>query len=80
MTDQEKMISALARIEAQGRSTHHRLDEYRADLIRHVKHDDERFERVNGRITKGAVKQGWMIGLGVGALAVLNWAKDHLTF
>jgi len=80
MSDQEKMIEALARIEAQGRSTHHRLDEYRADLIRHVEHDDERFETVNKRITSGAVKQGWMIGLGVGAIAVLGWVKDHLTF
>lgn len=80
MTDQEQMIAALARIEAQGRSTHHRLDEYRADLIRHVEHDDERFEKIDARITKGAVKQGWMIGLGVGAMVVLNWAKDHLTF
>lgn len=80
MTDQEKMVSALARIEAQGASTHHRLDEMRQDLRAHVKHDDERFETVNGRITAGAVKQGWMIGLGVGAIAVIGWVKDHLTF
>jgi hypothetical protein len=73
----EEMSASLARIEAQGRSTHHRLDELRDDLLRHVKHDDERFEKVNGRITSGAIKQGWMVGLGVGAIAVLNWA---LTF
>lgn len=76
----EDMAASLARIEAQGRSTHHRLDELRGDLKSHVKHDDERFETVNGRITSGAVKQGWMIGLGVGAIAVLGWVKDHLTF
>lgn len=70
----DEMIASLARIEAQGRSTHHRLDELRGDLLRHVAHDDVRFEKINGRLTSGAVKQGWMIGLGVGALAVLNWA------
>lgn len=76
----EDMASSLARIEAQGRSTHHRLDELRGDLLRHVKEDDVRFEKIDARITNGAVKQGWMIGLGVGAIAVLGWVKDHLTF
>lgn len=80
MTDQEQMIAALARIEAQGRSTHHRLDEYRADLLRHIQHDDIRFEKLNSRVTRGAVKQGWMLGIGVGVIAFANWAKDHLTF
>ncbi len=79
MTD-PTIIEALARIEAQGRSTHHRLDEYREDLIRHVKSDDERFETMSTRINKGAVKQGWMIGVGVGVIAFFSWAKDHLTF
>lgn len=76
----EEMAASLARIEQQGRSTHHRLDEYRADLIRHVEHNDQRFAALDSRITKGAVKQGWIVGLGVGAMIVLNWAKDHLTF
>jgi hypothetical protein len=79
MTD-PNIIAALARIEQQGRSTHHRLDEYRADLVRHIKHDDERFEKVDGRITKGAIKQGWLVGIGVGAIAALSWIKDYLTF
>ena len=77
---QEQMAESLARIEAQGRSTHHRLDELRDDLLRHVAHDDVRFEKVNGRITSGAIKQGWMLGIGVGVIAVANWMKDHLTF
>ncbi len=80
MTDLQEMAASLARIEAQGRSTHHRLDEYRADLKAHIVHDDTRFEKVNERITKGAVKQGWIVGLGVGAITVFGWMKDHLTF
>lgn len=76
----EQMAASLARIEAQGASTHHRLDELRGDLLRHMKEDDDRFEKVNGRITSGAVKQGWMLGIGVGVIAFANWAKDHLTF
>lgn len=76
----EEMAASLARIEAQGRSTHHRLDELRDDLLRHVKIDDTRFEAVNDRVTSGAVKQGWLVGLGVGAMVVLTWVKDHLTF
>lgn len=76
----EEMAASLARIEQQGRSTHHRLDELREDLLRHVSEDDKRFEKVEKRITSGAVKQGWVIGLGVGAVAVFSWAKDHLTF
>lgn len=80
MLQAEEIAAALARIEAQGASTHHRLDELREDLLRHVQEDEVRFEKVNGRITRGAVRQGWILGLGVGAMAVLNWAKDHLTF
>ncbi len=80
MTDLQEMAASLARIEAQGRSTHHRLDELRDDLVRHMAYDDTRFEKVNDRITKGAVKQGWIVGLGVGAIGVLGWVKDHLTF
>lgn len=79
MTDLQEMAASLARIEAQGRSTHHRLDEYRADLKAHVAHDDTRFDKVNERITKGAVKQGWMVGIGVGAIAVVSFLRDHLT-
>ena len=80
MTELQEMAASLARIEAQGRSTHHRLDEYREDLIRHIGKDDARFEKVDERITKGAVKQGWLIGVGVGGIALLTWVKDHLTF
>jgi hypothetical protein len=79
MTDLQQMAASLARIEAQGRSTHHRLDELRDDLKDHVVHDDARFEKVNERITKGAVKQGWIVGIGVGAMGVLSYLKDHLT-
>lgn len=73
----EEMAASLARIEAQGASTHHRLDELRGDLLRHVQEDDARFDKVNGRVTSQAVRQAWMVGLGVGVIAVLNWA---LTF
>ncbi len=79
MTDLQEMAASLARIEAQGRSTHHRLDEMRDDFKAHVVHDDTRFEKVNERITKGAVKQGWMVGIGVGAIAVVSFLRDHLT-
>lgn len=79
MTDLQEMTASLARIEAQGRSTHHRLDELRDDLKDHVAHDDTRFEKVNERITKGAVKQGWMVGIGVGAIGVVTYLKDILT-
>jgi hypothetical protein len=80
MSNEQEVTASLARIEAQGRATHHRMDEYREDLIRHIEHDDERFETMNERITKGRVKQGWLIGAGVGGLWVVTWLKDHLTF
>lgn len=80
MDERQEVTASLARIEAQGRATHHRLDEYRSDLIRHIEHDDTRFEAMNERITKSRVKQGWILGVGVGALWVVTWVKDHLTF
>ncbi|MEE8606721.1 MAG: hypothetical protein V3S55_03875 [Nitrospiraceae bacterium] len=80
MSELQEMAASLARIEAQGRSTHHRLDEQREDFIRHMGEDDVRFELLSERITKGRVKQGWFLGCGVGAVAFVSWIKDHLTF
>lgn len=76
----EEMAASLARIEAQGVATHDRLGELRDDLLRHAAEDDVRFDKLNSRVTRGAVKQGWMLGIGVGVIAFANWAKDHLTF